>query len=275
MGTMQVEGTDVHFTDTGGSGEPVVFLHGFLFDGRKYDAQVEALRAEYRCITMDFPGQGRSARPTGGYSTERLTTYVERFLDRLGARPVHLVGLSMGGFSGIRIAARRPDLLRSLALLNTSAAPHARSKLPKLLGLAAVARVVGIRPGPLVSAAEGEMYGKSFLADPTRASLREEWRDRWAQDDRQALVQTLLGLMGRGDFRPQLAAITVPTLIITGGEDVSLPVALSREIHERVPGSRLVVLPGVGHSCVLEAPDEVADTLREFLGAVRSADPTA
>lgn len=275
MATMQVEGTDVFTTDTGGSGEPVVFLHGFLFDGRSYDAQVAGLRDDYRCITMDWPGQGRSARPSGGYSTERLTTYAERFLEQLDAGPVHLVGLSMGGFAGIRVAARRPDLLRSLSLLNTSAGPHARSKFPKLLGLAAVARVAGLRMGPLVSAAEGEMYGEPFLHDPAGEAVCTEWRKRWADADRHALVQTLLGFMGRADFRPQLSAITMPTLIIAGGLDVSLPVAQSREIHDRIPGSRLVELPDVGHSSVLEAPDAVAAIMREFLDSVPAAGPTA
>ena len=76
MPVIRVHGADLHYEDTGGTGEPVLFLHGFLFDGRQYEAQVAALRDQYRCLTLDFRGQGRSAASRGGYQTEQLTADV-------------------------------------------------------------------------------------------------------------------------------------------------------------------------------------------------------
>ncbi len=268
MPQLSVQDTELHLEDTGGGGETVVLLHGFLFDGRSYDGVVAELAPDFRCLTLDFPGQGRSGPSTVGYGTDALSDLLAAALDQLALGPVHLVGLSMGGFTGMRIAARRPDLVESLALLNTSASPHPRSKFPKQLALAGVARVAGTSLPPITSGIEDEMYGKAFRTDPATRPLRETWRRRWADSDRGALVATLLGFMFRPDFRADLAAIKAPTLIIAGGADASLPLAHSSEIHRCLPQAPLVVLPGIGHSSPLEAPQRVAASLREFWASV-------
>lgn len=268
MSMMSVHGADLFVDDVGGDGPPVLFLHGFLFDGRQFEAQVEALRAEYRCVTIDFRGQGRSAPTRGGYQVERQAADVVTVIRRLNLAPVHLVGLSMGGFVGMRLAARQPELLRSLTLVNSSAAPHARLKQPKHASLAAVARAVGL--SPLTAAVEEEMYGPDFLEDPRRDPERQAWRQRWADADRASLVRTLLGFLVRPDMRPELGDITVPTLVIAGGEDASLPAPHSQEMHRLIRGSQYVELAGVGHSSPVEAPDAVTSALAMFLADAES-----
>jgi pimeloyl-ACP methyl ester carboxylesterase len=267
MPVIRVHGTDLHYDDTGGSGEPVLFLHGFLFDGRQYDAQVAALRDQYRCLTLDFRGQGRSAASRGGYQTEQLTADVLAVIRTLGIAPVHLAGLSMGGFAALRIAAREPAAVRSLTLLNTSAAAHPRGKVPGHLALTAVGRVAGLSGRLLTSRIEAEMYGAAFRDDPGRAGQREVWRQRWARADRPAVAQTMLGIVLRPDVRAELGDIRAPTLIIAGAADTSLPPRFSREMQSLIAGSELVELPGAGHSSPIEDPDGVTRALREFLAA--------
>jgi 3-oxoadipate enol-lactonase len=273
MPITRVNGADLFYEDTGGPEEPVVFLHGFLFDGRQYEAQVTSLRDRYRCITLDFRGQGRSPGSRGGYQIEQQMADVLAMIRRLGIAPVHLVGLSMGGFVALRIAARQPHLLRSLTLLNTSAAAHARAKFPRQLVLAALARITGVSLPPVMSGVEAEMYGEAFRTDPARAAEREVWRQRWERADRASLVKTLLGFMIRPDIRDELGEVTVPTLVIAGGADASLPPPFSREIHALIAGSRLVELPGVGHSSPVEDPDGVTRALAHFLDDVRTNRP--
>jgi len=265
---MRVRGADLFVEDSGGPGEPIFFLHGFLFDGRQYEAQVDALRDQYRCVTLDFRGQGRSSSARGGYQVEQHASDVLAVIRRLDIAPVHLVGLSMGGFVALRIAAREPRLLRSLTLLNTSAAAHPRTKFPKQLALGAVARLAGISLPAIRSGVEAEMYGEVFRTDPLRAPEREVWRQRWAQADRAALVRTLLGFMIRPDIRDELGEVTVPTLVIAGGADASLPARYSWEIQSLITGSRYVELPGIGHSSPVEDPDGVTRVMREFLTGV-------
>src|SRR5438067_12802881 len=96
----------------------------------------------------------------------------EQIVERLAAGPCHFVGLSMGGFIGMRLAARRPELLRSLALLDTAADPEPLLNRPKYAAMAAMSRLVGF--GPFVSQVERIMFGKSFLADPSRETMRRD-----------------------------------------------------------------------------------------------------
>jgi 3-oxoadipate enol-lactonase len=267
MPVIRVHGTDLHYEDTGGSGEPVLCLHGFLFDGRQYEAQVAALRDQYRCLTLDFRGQGRSAASHGGYQTEQLTADVLAVIRALDIAPVHLAGLSMGGFAAMRIAARQPAAVRSLILLNTSAAAHPRGKVPGHLALTAVGRVAGVSGRLLTSRIETEMYGPAFRRDPAGAGQRKAWNRRWARADRPALAKTMLGIMLRPDVRGELGDIRAPTLIIAGGADTSLPPRFSHEMHSLIAGSQLVELPGTGHSSPIEDPDGVTRALCEFLAA--------
>jgi len=269
MSMMSVHGADLFVDDGGGDGPPVLFMHGFLFDGRQFQAQVDALRGDYRCVTIDFRGQGRSRPARGGYQLERQAADVVSVIRRLGLASVHLVGLSMGGFVGMRLAARQPELVRSLTLINTSAAPHARLKHPKHASLAAVARMVGL--SPLTAAVEQEMYGPDFLGDPQREQERQVWRARWAAADRASLVRGLLGFLVRPDMRPELGDIAAPTLVIAGAQDVSLPAHYSREMHGLIRGSRYVELARVGHSSPVEAPEEVTHALASFLADAESA----
>jgi pimeloyl-ACP methyl ester carboxylesterase len=236
-----------------------------MFDGRQYERQVAELRERYRCVTVDFRGQGRSTSARGNYGMDEQTADVIAVIRALQLAPVHLVGLSMGGFVGLRVAARRPELLRSLTLLNTSARRHQMSKVPLLLALTGIARIVGIGPRLIVSAAERELYGRRFRDAPDRAGEREVWRRRWRAADRAPLARTMLAVLVRADVRQDLPHIVVPTLIIAGGDDASLPPYLAEEMHRLIPGSRLVVVPGVGHSTPIEDPETVTRVLQHFL----------
>jgi 3-oxoadipate enol-lactonase len=191
----------------------------------------------------------------------------------LGLAPLHLAGLSMGGFAGLRIAARHPGLLKSLTLLNTSASAHTPGKVLSHLVLTAVGRVAGVSLPLVVSRVEAEMYGAPFLSDPANDAQRQQWRQRWAQADRAALAKTMLGIAFRPGVRDELADIKIPVLIIAGGADVSLPPAQSRLIHSLIPRSRLVDLPGVGHSSPVEDPAGVTKALSEFLATAGGGSP--
>ncbi|TMA21242.1 MAG: alpha/beta hydrolase, partial [Deltaproteobacteria bacterium] len=113
MPRIQVDGAELQYEDSGGPGEPVVFAHGLLWSTTLFRFQVEALRGEYRCIAFDFRGQGKSQVTGTGYDMDTLAHDAEQIIEKLGAAPCHFLGLSMGGFIGMRLAARRPELLRS------------------------------------------------------------------------------------------------------------------------------------------------------------------
>jgi len=247
-----------------GKGTPVVFSHGFLWSGRMFDAQVAALESRFRCVAYDHRGQGKSEVTASGYTIDELTEDAAALIETLGAAPCHFVGLSMGGFIGMRLAARRPELIKSLSLLETSAGAEPPFKVVKYRALMAIARVAGIKP--VSGAAMKTMFGRKFLADPSRAALRAEQRRLLEANPLQGMLRTLKSaVVGRPPIEGELSKIRCPTLVMVGDQDVATIPAKAERIHALIPGSRLVVIPGAGHTSTVEEPEEVNAALVPFL----------
>ncbi|GAA4692934.1 alpha/beta fold hydrolase [Nocardioides nanhaiensis] len=267
------DGATIAYHDTGApAGRPdaptVVLGHGLLFRGWMFHPQVEVLRERYRCVSVDWRGQGDSPpQPRGarGYDMDTLTGDAAALVSHLAVGPVHWVGLSMGGFVGMRLAARHPDLVRSLTLLNTSAARETRRALVEDLALAGVFRVAGI--GPVRPAVEKIMFGPDFLASSRREAVVEEWLTGLARQPRSGVARAVVGVVTRRSVEPELSRITAPTLVVVGEHDQPTPPRRGAAIAAAVAGARLERLGGCGHSSTLEKPGEVTDLLTGFLGA--------
>lgn len=286
MPTLTLHGVPFHVEDSGGAGEPVVFCHGLLMSSRMFEAQVAALSPRFRCVTYDLPGHGRSGDASGrSYSIEQAYDDSVAVIERMGLAPCHFVGLSMGGFVGLRIAARRSALLRTLTVLDSSADPEPAANVPKYRRLAFVARLFG--PGALVNSVMPILFSRTFLNDPAKAGVRERWR-RELKANRRGVVRSVLGVIERDGVADALPGITTPTLVIVGAEDVATPECHSKKIRDLVPGARMLTVPGAGHSSTIEQPELVSRAILEFLtgdrqvpltrprgGAARAARPPA
>lgn len=273
MPKLRIHGAEIHYEERGAGDETIVFAHGFLFSGRMFDAQVEALEPRFRCVTFDFRGQGRSEVARSGYDVDALSEDAARLIEELGCAPCHFVGLSMGGFVGLRLAIRRPELLRSLILLDTSADPEPARERRRYRALALVARWLGLRV--VVGRVLPILFGRSFLGDPSRAALRAEWRRRILANDRIGVFRAVGGVLGRAGLHEELGRIAVPTLILVGAQDVATPPWRAERIHAGIRGSRLVVIPGAGHSSPIEEPEAVTAAITRFLEAPRSGPGSA
>lgn len=262
------DGATIHYTDTGTpDGRPdaptVFFGHSLLFSGWMFGPQIAALRSQYRCVAIDWRGQGDSSASKDGYDMDTLAQDAVALIGSLGVAPVHYVGLSMGGFIGQRIAARHGDLLRSLTLLDTSAGPEDPDKVGRYKLLARVYRLTGITP--LRGAVLPLIFGPAFLADPTGKPVLDEWERRLRRCRRSGISKAVLGVANRTPVEDEIAAISVPTLVIVGANDVTIPPPEAQCIAERIPGARLEQIPACGHTSTLEQPDTVTGLLRDFL----------
>jgi 3-oxoadipate enol-lactonase len=276
--TLTVDGASVAYTDTGApDGRPdaptVVFGHGLLFSGWMFAAQIEGLRADYRCVAIDWRGQGDSPPAKSGYDMDTLTSDAIAVIEQVVGEPVHYVGLSMGGFVGQRIAARRPELIRSLTLLDTSAereTPRGRIEYPFL---AAIWRLVG--PKPLRKSVEKVMLGPTFRADPRSKPIVDEWMQRLARSDRAGIQQAVLGVSRRVPVTDEIGAIKAPTLVAVGEHDAATTPDRSRRLAELVPGARFELIANSGHSSTIEQPEAVTALIRSFLAEVDGPAGTA
>lgn len=266
MPRMFVNGAELYYEDHGSGTETIVFAHGLLWSGRMFEPQINVLKERYRCVTFDFRGQGQSAVTKEGYDMDTLTADAAALIQALNCAPCHFVGLSMGGFVGMRLAIRYPQLLKSLILLETSADPESPENARRYRLLNFIARWFGLNlvAEPVMKI----MFGEKFLNDPARAALREEWRRRLVSNHRIGITRAVIGVIERQGVYEQLDKIGLPTLILVGDQDVATPRAKAERIRERIPGATLRVIPGAGHTATIEEPEAVTAAILEFLQTV-------
>lgn len=270
MPTLTVNGATVAFTDTGApAGHPdaptIVFGHGLLFSGWMFADQIEALRGQYRCVAIDWRGQGASPPAKGGYDMDTLALDAAAIIESLGVGAVHYVGLSMGGFVGLRLGARRADLIRSLTLLDTSADPEEPAAALQDKFLAVLFRAMGL--GPVRGPVNKIMFGPAFLADPRSPGVIDEWLRQVATQDRAAVRRAVLGVANRQGVADELGKITAPTLVVVGEQDKPTPIERARRIQAGIAGSRLEIVPDCGHSSTIEQPKVLAELIADFVAA--------
>lgn len=238
-------------------GAPVVLLHGFTQTGRSWGPVAEALAGSHVVITPDAPGHGRSAS-----MRVDLRTGAEALAGAIG--PADWVGYSMGGRFALHVALQRPDVVRKLVLVSTTA------------GLDDPAERAQRRAGDEALAARIETEGVApfvawwltlplFATLPATAAALET---RLGHDP--AGLASSLRLAGTGTQEPlwdRLGALTMPVLVVTGALDRAYTERGHRLVEAIGPNARLAVLPDAGHACHLEAPKPFTDLLRTFLEA--------
>jgi 3-oxoadipate enol-lactonase len=266
MPQVNVNDTRLYIEDTGGRGPVVLFSHGLLYSCRMWDAQVPSLRGRFRCISYDHRGQGQSEVPGGGYDMESVAEDAAALIRVLGVPPVHFVGLSMGGMVGMRVAARHPELVRSLVLLDTSADPEPPKNLPRYRMLTFIERWLG--PRLVVGAVMKIMHGVTVRADPSRAADLLSVRDRFIAMNRIGAVRAIHGVLSRKGVKDELKNIRVPTLVMVGEEDTATVPAKAEAIASGIAGAKLVRIPRAGHLSPIDNPGFVTEQLSGFLGAL-------
>jgi pimeloyl-ACP methyl ester carboxylesterase len=265
-------GAELHYDDSGGAGAPILFSHGLLWSGRMYDAQVAALRVRYRCVTYDHRGQGRSPQSPTPYDMDVLTDDAAAIISGLGLAPCHFVGLSMGGFVGLRLAIGRPELLRSLVLIDTAADAEPRWNVPKYRALSLAARLIGYKP--LLGEIMRTMFAAPFRTDPARADARNLARERLLGLREPPTRAALESVLRRRPVEADLGRIRTPTLVVHGADDRAIVPARARRMADAISGARWVTIPGAGHSSTMEEPEAVTAAIAGFVDEI-SRQPAA
>jgi 3-oxoadipate enol-lactonase len=260
------DGMRLNYVVRGSGPETVVFSHSYWANHRHFEAQIAALEGRYRVIAFDHRDHGESSLAKTQYDLEDLVSDSLAILEQTCATPVHWVGLSTGGFVGMRIALRRPELFKSLTLMDTSAEPEPWYKHLKYQGMFLVLRTLGA--GVLMFRVMREMFGASSLRDPSKAGMLREWRELMTKMDPHALIRFGKAIFGRDNVLAELTKLVVPTLVMAGAEDKAIAPKYARHMADVIPGARLKLVPGGGHLCTLEQPDTVNATLLSFLASV-------
>jgi pimeloyl-ACP methyl ester carboxylesterase len=263
MPYLKVNDTTLYYEERGSGPETIVFFHSLLFDLSMFTRQFEVFASQYRCIAFDFRGHGKSSSPTGSYNIETLTADTLSVIEQLNCAPCHFLGFSTGGFVGLRLAIRQPELLKSLILVDTSADPEPEENLPKYRLLAFVARWAGLRV--VANQVMPIMFSAGFLSDPARSALRKEMREVLLMNDRVGVTNAVKGVISREGVYDLIDQLRIPTLIMVGENDVGTTPDKSERMHARIPNSTLVKIPRSGHMTPVEEPEAVNEALAVFL----------
>jgi 3-oxoadipate enol-lactonase len=249
----------VSYRIDGPADAPVVVLSNSLGATRAmWDAQVPALAERYRVIGYDVRGHGESPSPPGPYTLDDLADDVVALLDEVGAERAHLVGVSLGGMTFIRLAARYPERALSLVAMCTSAAVDGTGYRER----AAAVRERGT--AALAPAVVARWVTPAFAAAHPDVDARLEAMVSGADDEGYALCCEVLATL---DLRADLPRIAVPTLVVSGADDLALPPEHQRVIAEGIPGAELITMSPGAHILTVEQPLQVTGAIFGHLDA--------
>jgi pimeloyl-ACP methyl ester carboxylesterase len=265
-------GLRVHYRDQGvRNGKVIVMLHGNSSSLHNFEPLVAQLSDEYRIVTLDFPGHGLTgAHPQNRYDYAGLSDALELVTTQLELDDIVLLGHSMGGWVAWRYTVDHPEVINSLILVSASGMPLMPSDPPPDTGLGF--KLLRSPIGPIFSsytlprmAVEKSMNKSVFEKLPSQKEIIDRsWELLRHPENRAALAHRaqVEKELNKADLAKN---IRQPTLLIWGEEDTFVPPSAALSFAERINNSRTVMLPEVGHQPMLEATDQVAQAIRDFV----------
>jgi pimeloyl-ACP methyl ester carboxylesterase len=241
----------IHYV-TGGDGPPLVLIHGLASRGEDWAPLLPSLRA-HRVYALDLLGYGDSDRPRADYSIALETEVVRRFLDALHIERADVIGVSMGGWIALKLAADHPERVRKLVLIDSagfsfpttltadSFTPHDLAGIQKLIDLQT-------DRAPHIPA----FVARDFL----RANREHAW----------ILREQLGSMLSRRDIMEgRVARVTMPTLLLWGTRDQLVPYSVGLRMQRELPNARIVPLDGCGHLALLDCRATAWPAIADFL----------
>ena len=277
-------GLRLHHT-YGGTGRPLVFIHGLGSSGYiEWRFNLPHFVRHHRVFAPDLPGFGRSEKPRARYGVPFFARTVNRYLEAKRLREITLVGTSLGGRIALEVAFRYPERLGRLVLVN--ALGLGRPQVQLYYGLVTVPRVgeafmrvakeaLHRAPPNVIRRLAGRYLGATAdlertMDDRYLDDLREMYAETGYQAAYLSTVRSLVtpgALIGEHDLSRRLHRLKPPVLFVWGADDPLFPLEHATRAHALLPGSRLAVIEGAGHTPQAERPDEFNRVLDRFLAS--------
>lgn len=261
----------LHITDSGGEGRPVVLIHGWPLSGASWNLQRRALTAAgYRVVDYDRRGFGESEHPADGFDYDTLADDLQSVLTSLDLHDVTLVGFSMGGGEVARYLSRHGESRIRSVVFAAAVPPYLLKTDDNPEGPLPREAYEGMR-GALEADRAGflDEFMTGFFSVGDELKVTEEQRQEALELAYQSSQTAALGAMdawATTDFRPDLALVTVPTLVIHGDSDATVPLeGAGARTHAAIPQSQLVVLSDAPHGLNVSHAEQCNAALLAFL----------
>jgi len=260
-----VNGVRIHYKERG-QGFPVLLVHGYTGNLVNWAFQIPILSQRYRTVSLDLRGHGLTDSPSHAedYSLEQLADDIYGLLETLGISECYLCGHSMGGMVAQEFVLAHPEMVRALILVDTTAEQPTGTEIGGGARMVQMALDQGMEPvfdemlrvAPLFSTLAA--VGGAFI---------EKWREQFLLTSVEGYVYCGQAIHDRRPLLDELYRIQVPTLILCGALDEAFLEA-SRQMHERIGGSELAIIPDCGHIPIIERPQEFNRIAASFLERV-------
>ncbi len=247
----------------GGHGPPLLLIHGFLVSRIEWDDVVPLLLPHHQVIAIDLPGFGESGRPEGfGYDREAYAALLAKLLLDLGLTRAHVAGHSYGGSIAIVLAARHPERVERLALIDSVSYPFPvpfNARLPLLPGIGKFIFKKLFGRAIVYDYFRRQVFSGHPVPRPERLAAYYDAFDPPAARD--AAYRVLSDTLSTAALVPLIAEIRAPTLVVFGDDDRIIPTRFADRLARDIPQARAVVVPGCGHAPNEERPEETAQLL--------------
>jgi pimeloyl-ACP methyl ester carboxylesterase len=264
-----------------GSGPPVVLVHGMLNSSSHWHAVARSLSHDYTVIAPDLIGHGDSAAPRGDYSLGAHAASIRDLLAAIGVDRATMVGHSLGGGVAMQFFYQFPQRVERLVLISSGGLGHEVSPMLRTAALPGTSALLSLTINPRLIGGlwrlGEELERRGVRAGPYVQALARALRPLQTAEAQSAFLHTLRSVI---DVRGQRVSATdrlylleaLPTMIVWGERDNTIPIRHGRAAHAAIPGSTLRTIPGVAHFPHLEDPHALSHVLREFIATTEPAE---
>lgn len=258
-----INGQEIFFEDSQGSGYPIVMMHGFLMDQSLFDHQVKALAPLYRCIRFDARAFGRTKWDELPFNLYDTVADCIGLMDYLGLERANIIGMSQGGYAALRLALRHPHRVNALVLMSTQSGVD--DEMAKLQYRQMQDTWVKLGPvEPLIEGLATALLGPKEA--PGMAAHWQAWLPKWRSCTGTAIFHAMNSLFDREDITPALPEIEHPSLVTHGDNDIGMPIMLGEQLSKRLKNCQgFVVVSGAAHAANLTHPHVINPPLLSFL----------
>lgn len=251
-------------TTEAGSGPTVLFSHGHMMDRTMFRPQLDALSDDYHVVAYDYPA--RTDHWKGPYDLDDLIECCRHLIEGMGTDSVVLGGMSMGGYMAQEFAAKYPDMVEALILIDTTSEALSEEEQDEYGQAFSELQEAPTVPRDFAEWLTDLLFGATTNED--NPDLVERWVDRWTTYPGEAVHWEADSWVYRETFTDHLDEVDVPALALHGEEDQGIPPEAAQPMVEALPNAELELIPEAGHTSNLEQPEPVNAAIREFLDDV-------
>ncbi|NYT83329.1 alpha/beta fold hydrolase [Alcaligenaceae bacterium] len=247
-----------------GEGPPLVLVHGIGARKESWSSVIQILKEDFQCIAYDLRGHGESPLPSTAFELDDLVEDLEALRAKLGLERMHVMGHSLGGMIGPAYARKYSERILSLGLLSTAAFRTAEDR-QKVSSIVQAMEKKGV--APMLDTLVERWFTDGFKAENQDTV---QWRREQVLTTDETVFLNVFRIYAETEMSPWLHEIKASTLVCTGEMDGGCNPRLNRQISDAMPNAELVILQGLKHAIQLEAPNELASAMKDFLQNLES-----